>query len=111
MDKPIVDMIDEFYGNQRWRHRHPVDLLTIGINYGRRFEEPEEANYVNRLITGALPDGKGIAIFEPDLETGTEIQFMLRDSARMIESARRNSLELMEQIKADGKKAILGNLH
>jgi len=106
--KPIVDMIDELYGNQRWRHRHPVDLLTIGINYGRRFEEPEEANYVNRLITGALPDGKGVALFEPDLEHGAEIQLMLRDNARMIESARRNSSELMEQIKTDGKKAIFG---
>jgi hypothetical protein len=106
--KPIVDMIDEFYGDQGWRHRHPVDLLTIGINYGKKFEEPKEANYVNRLITGALPDGKGIAIFEPDLECGTEIQFMLRDSARMITSASRNSSELMEQIKTDGKKPILG---
>ena len=107
-DKPIVDMIDELYGNQRWRHRRPVDFLTIGINYGSRFEKPEEANYVNRLITGALPEGEGVAIFEPDLEHGAEIQFMLRDNARMIESARRNSLELMEQIKTDGKKAILG---
>jgi len=107
-DKPIVGMIDELYGNQRWRHRHPVDLLTIGINYGRRFEDPAEANYVNRLITGALPDGKGVALFEPDLGHGAEIQFMLRDNARMIESARRNSSELMEQIKADGKKAIFG---
>jgi small ligand-binding sensory domain FIST len=106
--RPIIDMIDELYGDQRWRHQHPVDLLTIGINYGRRFNEPEEANYVNRLITGALPDGKGVAIFEPDLEHGAEIQFMLRDNARMIESAKRNSLELMEQIRADGKKAIFG---
>ncbi len=106
--KPIVDIIDEFYGNQNWRHRNPVDLLTIGINCGGKFEEPKESNYVNRLITGVLPDGKGLGIFEPDLERGTEIQFMLRDNNRMIASAKRNSLELMEQIKADGKKPILG---
>ncbi|MCP4575601.1 MAG: hypothetical protein GY846_04895 [Deltaproteobacteria bacterium] len=104
----IVEMIDEIYGNQDWRHRHPVDLLTIGINDGKRFEDPKEANYVNRLITGALPDGKGVAIFEPDLESGMEIQFMLRDSDKMIASTKKNSSELMEQIKADGKKALLG---
>ena len=107
-DKPIVDRIDEFYGNQDWRHQNPIDFLTIGINYGGRFEEPKESNYVNRLITGALPDGKGISIFEPDLKRGTEIQFMLRDSTKMIESAKRNSLEIMDQINADRKKPILG---
>jgi len=107
-DKPIVDIIDELYGNQHWRYRHPVDLLTIGVNHGGRFETPKESNYVNRLITGVRPDGKGIEIFEPDLETGAEIQFMLRDSIRMIESAKKNSSELMDQIKADRKKPFLG---
>jgi len=106
--KPIVEMIDELYGNQAWRRQHPVNLLTIGVNHGRRFEESNESNYVNRLITGALPNGEGIGIFEPDLEPGTEIQFMLRDTAKMIESAKRNSAELMEQIKADGREALFG---
>ncbi len=101
-------MIDELYGNKDWRKQHPVDLLTIGINCGRRFDEPEEANYINRLITGALPDGQGIGIFEPDLASGAEIQFMLRDSSKMIESARRNSNEIMKQIRSDGKKALFG---
>ncbi|MFZ5995615.1 MAG: FIST signal transduction protein [Thermodesulfobacteriota bacterium] len=106
--KPIVELIDELYGNQAWRRQHPVNLLTIGVNHGRRFEGPKESNYVNRLITGALPNGEGIGIFEPDLEPGTEIQFMLRDTAKMIESAKRNSTELMEQIKADGREALFG---
>ena len=104
--KPIVEIIDELYGTQDWRHEHPVRLLTIGKNYGGRFDEPKEGNYVNRLITGVLPNGEGIGVFEPDLETGTEIQFMLRDAARMMESAKRNSAELMEQIAADGRKAL-----
>ena len=99
--KPIVEMIDDLYGNQDWRHQHPVDLLTIGRYLGKRFEEPQEANYTNRLITGVLPNGEGIGIFEPDFDPGTEIQFMLRDTAKMIESAKRNSAGLMEQIKAD----------
>ena len=55
-----------------------------------------------------MPDGEGIVLFEPDLEEGTEILFMLRDSKKMIESARVNSIELMEEIKADGRKPVLG---
>ena len=106
--KPVVEMIDALYGNKDWRKQYPVDLLTIGINYGRKFDEPEEANYVNRLIIGALPDGQGISIFEPDLAPGLEIQFMLRDSSKMIKSARRNSDKIMEQIRSDGKKALFG---
>jgi len=106
--KPIVEMIDELYGNRDWRYQRPVNLLTIGKNHGKRYEQPIEENYVNRLITGCLPNGEGISIFEPDFEIGTEIQFMLRDTEKMIESAKKNSTELMEQIKADGKKALFG---
>jgi small ligand-binding sensory domain FIST len=55
-----------------------------------------------------LPNGEGVGIFEPDFETGTEIQFMLRDAEKMIESAKKNSKELIDQIKADGNKAYFG---
>jgi hypothetical protein len=106
--RPIVEVIDELYGNQDWRKRNPVDLLTLGRDLGARFEGPQEANYINRLITGVLPDGEGIAMFEPDLERGTEIQFMLRDTGKMVESAKENSAELMEQIEADKRKALFG---
>jgi hypothetical protein len=106
--RPIVEVIDELYGNQEWRKRNPVDLLTLGRDVGERFEDPQEANYVNRLITGVLPDGEGIGIFEPDLEPGTEVQFMLRDTAKMVESAKGNSAELMGQIEADGRKPLFG---
>jgi hypothetical protein len=105
-NKPIVGMIDELYGNQDWRSKNPVSLLTIGVNHGKRFGEPEEAAYVNRLIIGALPEGAGVSLFEPDLMTGTEIQFMLRDSDMMIASAKANSAQLMEQILADGKRPV-----
>jgi len=106
--KPIVEIIDKLYGNQDWRNQRPVNLLTIGVNHGRRFGRPKEGNYVNRLITGILPNGEGIGIFEPDFEIGTEIQFMLRDNTKMIESAMKNSVELMQEIKADGREPLFG---
>ncbi len=105
--RPIVETIDESYGDQSWRKQHPLNLLTIGVNYGEKFQYQED-EYVNRLITGILPDGSGIGIFEPDLEEGMEIQFMLRDGNMMIESARNNSESLMKNINDDGKIPVFG---
>ncbi|MBE9582153.1 MAG: FIST C-terminal domain-containing protein [Proteobacteria bacterium] len=106
--KPIVEMIDAMYGNEEWRKQKPVSRLTIGINHGEKYGAFEESCYVNRLIAGALPNGEGVVLFEPDLEEGTEILFMLRDGRQMIESARRNSAELLEQVIADGRQPVFG---
>ncbi|MDY6895076.1 MAG: FIST N-terminal domain-containing protein [Thermotogota bacterium] len=105
--RPIVEIIDKSYGDQNWREQHPLDLLTIGVNYGDKFQYRED-EYINRLITGILPDGNGIGIFEPDLEQGMEIQFMLRDVNMMIESARNNSESLIKNISDDGKIPVFG---
>ncbi|MFO8239442.1 MAG: FIST N-terminal domain-containing protein [Dissulfuribacterales bacterium] len=106
-ERPIVEIIDELYGNESWGKQYPVNLLTIGVNYGEKFEYRED-EYVNRLITGILPDDSGIRIFETDLEQGMEIQFMLRDGDMMIESAKNNSECLMKNIKDDGKRPVFG---
>ncbi len=102
--RPIVPMINEIYGNRDWHSQHPVQLLSLGVNYGERFEPPRESNYISRLITGILPDGSGISLFEPDFALGMEIQFMIRDNATMVESARKNSLELVDEILIDKKQ-------
>jgi small ligand-binding sensory domain FIST len=107
-EKPVVELIDDMYGNQDWRRQVPVKRLSIGVNHGEKFGEYNEKEYVNRLIAGVLPEGAGIVIFEPDLSPGTEILFMLRDSKKIIESARKNPAELMTRIKTDGKKPVFG---
>ncbi|MBT3256540.1 MAG: hypothetical protein HN366_08825 [Deltaproteobacteria bacterium] len=106
--KPIVEMIDNIYASPDWRKQTPVKRLTIGVNIGDKYADFKEDEYINRLIAGVLPDDNGIVIFEPDLEEGTEIQFMLRDTNKMIESAKRNAIGLIEQIKADGRKPGFG---
>jgi hypothetical protein len=106
--KPIVKLIDEQYGNTDWRSQMPVGRLTIGMNYGDKFGEFKEDNFVNRLITGILPDEKGVVIFEPDLKEGTEILFMLRNSKMMIDSAKNNSEGLLKKIIAKGERPLLG---
>jgi hypothetical protein len=105
--RPIVEIIDELHENRDWRRQFPLKLLTIGVNRGKRFEY-QENKYVNRLITGILPDGSGIGLFEPDLEEGTEIQFMFRDGDLMIESARNNSERLLSRIGEEGKTPVFG---
>ena len=106
--KPAVDMIDDQYGSEEWSNQIPVMRLTIGLNYGDKFGDFKEENFVNRLITGALPNREGIVLFEPDLKEGAEILFMLRDSKTMMESVQNNSAELFENIIAKGEKPVLG---
>lgn len=106
--QPIVSIIDEMYGNQEWQKQMPLKRLAIGVNHGKPFEDFKEENYVNRLITGLLPDRDGIMIFEPDLEVGSRIQFMLRDSQQMILSARNNTQKLISQILSDQRQPIFG---
>lgn len=106
--KPIVDLIDEQYGNKNWRSQVPVGRLTIGVNHGEKYGDIKEGSFVNRLILGVLPDGKGIIIFEPDLKEGAEILFMLRNNKMMIASARKNSEELLAEIAANGEKPVFG---
>ncbi len=106
--RPVVDIIDSAYGSQEWHMQMPVKRLAIGVNTGEKYGDFQESQYVNRLITGVLPDGEGIVIFEPDLEKGMEIQFMLRDADTIIESAGKNSSDVMERISADGRVPVFG---
>jgi hypothetical protein len=106
--RPVVDMIDQLYGSEDWQKTTPVDLLTIGMYQGGKYAGLEEGRYVNRLITGVLPGKEGICLFEPDIAEGAEVQFMARDAFKMVESARRNSLELMKSIRAEGRRAAFG---
>ena len=106
--KPIVELINEMYGNEEWQKQVPVNRLTIGVNYGEKFGKFKEDQYVNRLITSVLPGKEGIVLFEPDLEQGSEIQFMLRDSEIMCNSAEKNSAALLQHVTKQGKQPYFG---
>jgi len=102
--KPIADVLDDLFGHGEWRNQKPIDYLTLGVNYGERYGMPRESDYVNRLLIGALPDASGVAMFEPGFEEGMEVQFMLRDTTRMVESVAENSAALIREIEKAGKK-------
>lgn len=101
--KPIVEMIDGIYGDQSWRQQLPVKRLAIGVNCGDKYGDFREDSFVTRLLAGVLPQEEGVVLFEPDLEEGMEIQFMLRDGQTMIESARYNANGLMQRITQAGR--------
>jgi len=105
---PIVEIIDGLFGNSEWQKERPLHHLTIGVNYGAKYDSPEESKYVNRLITGLAPGGKGVSLFEPDLAEGMEVQFMLRDTEKMVASARDNSRALVQEIKKDQNRCLFG---
>lgn len=106
--KPVIDMIDDQYGSKEWSTQLPVRRLTIGVNYGEKYGEFSEDQFVNRLIAGVLPDREGVLLFEPDLAEGSEILFMLRNNKLMMESVQKNTAALFEKIMAKGEKPVFG---
>ena len=100
--RPAADRLDALYGSRAWRSQRPVDRLTLGVPQGERFPPAGEDAYLNRLITGIMPDGKAIGLFEPDLEEGAEVLFMLRDPMLMFESARAGSRAAVARMRRDG---------
>lgn len=99
---PAAERIDALYGNPAWRAQRPVNRLTLGVPLGGEPGSSAEDGHLNRLITGAMPDGKAIGLFEPDLADGTEIVFMLRDPLLMVESARTRSEAAVARFTAAG---------
>jgi len=102
--RPVVKIIDEQYGNSEWRKQTPVNRLTLAINHGEKYGDLSETDFVNRLISGALADEKGIVLFEPDIREGDEELFMLRNGAMMIDSVKRNTRKLFDEIFSRGEK-------
>ncbi len=106
--QPIVAVINALYGNDAWQAQRPLKRLAIGVNHGEKYGPFVEADYVNRLIMGVLPDREGVVIFEPDLKVGTQIQFMFRDAQNMGASVRQKTTALFAEIEADGKQPCFG---
>ena len=97
--EPALYVIDNLLGNQDWRTRLPLLLVTLGVNYGERYAPYDEKHYVNRLIVGTVPEEKAIVLFEADFENGTEFQFMRRNAELMQESAEEGCREALAYLE------------
>jgi small ligand-binding sensory domain FIST len=102
--RPAAERIDELYGSRVWREQRPVNRLTLGVPQGDRFQLQGEEAWVNRLITGVMPDGNAVGLFEPDLDQGVEVLFMIRDPMLMMESARDGSAAAVARMRGSGAR-------
>jgi hypothetical protein len=100
-NKPVVEVLNDKFGGEKWQERTMISRLTIGVNLGDRYKF-NEAHYINRLILGTLPGKEGVVIYQPDLKEGTEFQFLIRDPKTMLESAKTTTSQLVGQIKSQG---------
>lgn len=100
--RPAAEVLDGLYGSAAWRTQRPLSRLTFGVRLGPRHHDLGEEGFVNRLITGVMPDGRAVGLFEADLESGAEVLFMLRDPALMVESARRAGEAAVERLRRRG---------
>lgn len=108
-NRPVVEVINEIYGDENWQKQFPIKRLTIGQNIGDKFPlEYIESEYSNRLIMGVLPDKSGILLFESDYEVGTEVLFMLRDSHVMFKSTKKNTESILNELQNSGTKPAFG---
>jgi len=103
-DKPALDVIDELLGGQEWHGRLPLLLVTLGVNHGTKYGPYNEKNYVNRLVSGIMPEEKGVVLFEADFENGAEFQFMRRNADLMAESAEKGSREAIAYLQENDRE-------
>jgi len=101
---PALEVINELLGNTDWQKQLPLLLVTLGINFGDKYAPYDEKNYVNRLIVNIIPEKNAVVLFEADFKNGTEFQFMRRSSYLMQESAEKNCLTAIEDLKKNNKE-------
>ncbi len=77
--RPALEVIDALFGPDSGVSREDYPFfLTLGVNRGDRFEEFKEEHYANRLCLALDKERGGLVMFEPDLQTGDEVQVMHR---------------------------------
>lgn len=86
--------------------RPPLFSLTLGEKYGDPFAPFDDRQYVNRLVIAADLDLDALILFEADFHTGSRVQLMAIDPQRMIESARRQTQALLDDLT--GQLRIFG---
>lgn len=78
-DRPALEVVDELLGHNHGLKWKDFSLfVTFGVNKGDKFGVYSEENYANRLILAVDEPSRSIIMFEPDLQTGDEIQLMRR---------------------------------
>ncbi|SEA22220.1 FIST N-terminal domain-containing protein [Alkalimonas amylolytica] len=103
-NEPAVQVIDQALGNNEWRQSAPVRNFCLG----RRLAKPgsEQPHYINRLISGLLPEQDGLILFEDDYQLGDKVLLMYRDPAAALDCARVQIKALLSRIQQSGQTPL-----
>ncbi|MCC5827441.1 FIST N-terminal domain-containing protein [Alkalimonas sp.] len=103
-NQPAVQVIDQALGNTEWRQSAPVRNVCLG----RRLSEPgsEQPQYINRLISGLLPEQDGLILFEDDYQVGDKVLLMHRESATSADHAQTQIKALLTDIQQNGQTPL-----
>lgn len=97
--RPAADRLDEISGGKDWRTQRPTKL-AIGLPLGDRLTTLGDDGWSNRVVAGVGPDGKSVALFEPDLQDGAQVVLMHRDPAKVIESVKAGAENAIQRMKS-----------
>jgi hypothetical protein len=98
--RPAADRVDEITGSKDWRNQRPVNSVALGLPLGDRLTTLGDDGWCNRIIAGVGPDGKSVALFEPDFQDGAQVVFMKRDPAKVLESVRAGAENAIQRMKS-----------
>ena len=74
-DLPALDVIDRLLGGALPREEYPFNVI-LGVNRADRYAPFDEENYQTRLCLAVDEARRGLVMFEPDLEPGSQVQLM-----------------------------------
>lgn len=78
-NRPALEVVDELLGQNHGLKWKDFSLfVTLGVNKGEKFGVFNEEHYANRLILAVDEPSRSLIMFEPDLQTGDEVQLMRR---------------------------------
>lgn len=103
--RPALQVIDEALGGNHWRAQAPIRELCLG----RRLQTDDklQPQYLNRLISGILPEQDGLVLFEDDLAEGDEVLLMRRAPELALQAAAEQTAALLAGINQSGQQPLL----
>ncbi|MEE2023801.1 FIST N-terminal domain-containing protein [Alkalimonas mucilaginosa] len=103
-NQPAVQVIEQALGTSEWRQSSPVHTVCLG----RKITDPDsgQTHYINRLISGLLPENDGLILFEDDYQLGDKVLLMHHDPAAMLSSVGEKTSTLLRQIQQSGQKPL-----
>lgn len=106
--QPALAAVEQRLGvsRQELAARQPMPSLTLGEKHGDPFAPFDDQQYVNRLVIAVDPTDDALVLFEADFQPGSRVQLMAYEPWRMIESAQRQTRNMLASL--GGRPPLFG---